>query len=119
MKTGEDLYCKVQQSPRLPRVVLMLDSQCGRQGPPNPESRTSTDHQSERSTKYEETCRGNFDYRIQGIPDSIVQKEDSNRKEIENRLIQQFETHPNREVANKGFEQDLRNSSRSRMSRRG
>ena len=50
-----------------------------------------------RRAKYEETCSGNVDYRIQGTLHSAVQKEDSNRKEVVTRLIQQFETHPNRE----------------------
>ena len=43
--------------------------------------------------KYEETRRGNADYRIH----SAVQNEDSNRKEMVIRLTQQFETHPNRD----------------------
>ena len=47
--------------------------------------------------RYRETCRGNVDYRIQGLPHSTVQKEHSKRKEIVNRLIQQFENHPSRE----------------------
>ena len=47
--------------------------------------------------EYRETCRGNVDFRTQGIPHSTVQKEDSNRKEIVKRLIQQFENHPNRD----------------------
>ena len=46
---------------------------------------------------YRESCRGNVDYRIPGIPHSIVQKEDSNRKETVKRLIQQFQNHPNRD----------------------
>ena len=119
MKTGEDLYCKVHQSPRLPRVVLTPNLQHGRQDLPNPKARKSTDHQSEQSVqyretcrslledtrrkhleesqrgKYRETCRGNTDYRIPGILHSTVQKEDSNRKETVKRLIQQFENHPN------------------------
>ena len=57
MKTGEDLYCTVHQSPRLPRVVLTPNSRCGRQDPPNPEARKSTDHHSEQSVTYRETCR--------------------------------------------------------------
>ena len=98
MKTGEDLCCKVYQSPRLPRVVLITpNSQYGRQDLSNPDVRTSADHQSERSAKYEETRRGNVDHRIQGVPRSAVQKEDSNRKEIVKRLIQQCENHPNRD----------------------
>ena len=39
MKTGEDLYCKVHQSPRLPRVVLTPNFQHGRQDPSNLEAR--------------------------------------------------------------------------------
>ena len=47
MKTGEELYCKVFQSPRLSRVVLTPNSQHGRQDPPNPDERKSTDHECE------------------------------------------------------------------------
>ena len=42
MKTGEDFYCKVHQSPKLPRVVLTPNLQYGRQDPLNPEARKST-----------------------------------------------------------------------------
>ena len=121
MKTGEDLYCKVHQSPRLPRVVLAPNSKYGRQDLSTPEARKSTDHQSEQSVKCRETCRllledtsrkhpgesqrckcretcrGNVDYKIPGIPHSTVQKEDSNRKDTVKRLIQQFENHHNRD----------------------
>ena len=105
MKTEEDLYCKMYQSPRLPRVVLTPNLHHGRQDLPNPEARTSADHQSEESAKYEETrrsryketCLGNVDDGVQSIPYSTVQKEDSNRTEIVKRLIQQFENHPNRD----------------------
>ena len=86
-----------------------------------PKREKSADHPCEQSAKYEETRRshledtrrkhleenhrakyketrlGIVDYRIQGKPHSTVQKEDSNRKEIEQRLIQQFENHPNRD----------------------
>ena len=86
MKTGEDLYCKEYQSPRLPRVVLTSNLQHGRQDPSNLEATKSADHPSERSAKNEEThhshledtrrkhleenhrakcrktCRGNVDY---------------------------------------------------------
>ena len=121
MKAGEDLYCRVHQSPRLPRVVLTPNLQCGRHHPPIPEARKSTDHHSEQSVqyketcrslledtrrkhleesqrgKYRETCRGNVDYRIPDFPLSTVQREDSYRKETVKRLIQQFETHPKRD----------------------
>ena len=113
MKTGEDLYCKVYKSPRLPRVVPTPNSQHGRQDPPNPDARKSTDHQSEQrlyretcrslieDTRREhpgesqrclcrETCRGFDDYRIPGIPHSTA------RKTVK-RSSQQFENHPNRD----------------------
>ena len=45
--------------------------------------------------KHKETCRGNADYRIPGIPHSTVQKEDSDRKEIVKILIHQFKNHQN------------------------
>ena len=115
MKTGEELDCKVCQSPRLPRVV---HSRNGRQDPPNPDARKSTDHQSEQrlyretcrslleDTRredpaenqrclYRETCRGNVDYRIPGFPHSTVLKVDTNLKETVKRLIRQFENHLN------------------------
>ena len=106
MKTGEDLYYKENQSPRLARVVLTPNLHHGRQDLSNPEAKTSADHQSEQSVKYREICPshfedtlrkhleesqrgkyretsdGNVDYRIPGIPHSTVQKEDSNRKEV-------------------------------------
>ena len=63
MKAGEE-YSKVYQSPRLPRAVLTPNLNHGRQDLFHSEARTSSDHQSERSPKYEETRRGNVDYRI-------------------------------------------------------
>ena len=75
MKTGEELYCKVFQSPRLPRVVLTPNSQNGRQDPPDPDARKSTDHKSEKRP-YRETCRGNVDFRIPGTPHSRKQSKD-------------------------------------------
>ena len=72
MKTGEDLYYKVFQSPRLPRVALTPKLHHERQDLSDLVARTSADHQNERSAKYEEHRRGNVDYRIQGIPHSTV-----------------------------------------------
>ena len=59
--------------------------------------------------KYRETCGGNVDYRIPGVPDSTIQKEDSNRKETVKRPIQQLENHPNRDSS-----QSVQQSRRSR-----
>ena len=61
MKIGEDLYCKVHESPRLPRVVLTPNLQHGRQELPNTEARKSSNHQSEHSVQYREICRSLFD----------------------------------------------------------
>ena len=54
MKTGEELHCKVDQSPNLPRVVPAPNSQ--HQDSPNPDARKSTDHHCEQRL-YRETCR--------------------------------------------------------------
>ena len=114
----EDWQGFLLQSTPIPKVTA---SRHGRHDPSNLEAGKSADHQSEQSVKYRETrrshlqnshhkhlaenhrakynetCRGNVDYRIQGKPHSTVQKEDYNRKEIVKRLIQQFENHPHRD----------------------
>ena len=46
MKTKEELYHKVCQSPRLPRIVLKPNSQSGQQDQPDQDARKSSDHQS-------------------------------------------------------------------------
>ena len=94
MKTKEELYHKVYQSPRLPRV---------QQDQPDQEARKSQNHQSA-SASYEETRSGNVDLRIPGIPHSTVQQQDTNRRETVKKLIQKFENHPNKEF----FLQDLK-----------
>ena len=106
MKSGEELYNKVYQSPRLQRkAVLKPNLHHGRQDLPNLEGRTSVDHQSKVSEEYGETrseefgdtrC-GNIDFRIQGPPHSTFQKQDDSRRETVKKMIHQFETHPNRE----------------------
>ena len=71
----------------------------------NLEARTSVDHHSKesegygetRSEEFGETRSGNIDFRIQGLPHSTVQREDDVRIETVKKLIDQFETHPNRE----------------------
>ena len=82
MKIGKEFYCKEYLSPRLPRAVLSPNLRHERQDLSNPETRTSADHQRERSAKYEETRRGYVDHRIQGIVHSTAQKEDSNHKKF-------------------------------------
>ena len=95
MKTKEELYHKIYQSSRLPRVVLKPNSQTGQQDQPDQEARKSSDHQSV-SGSYEETRSGKVDYRIPGIPHSTVQQPDTNRRESK-KLIQQFDIHPSKE----------------------
>ena len=51
---------------------------------------------------------GNADKRIPGIPHSAVQQQDTNRRETVKKLIQQFESHPNKEF----FLQDLKKDRR-------
>ena len=102
MKTKEELFHKVCQSPRLPRIVLKPNSQSGQQDQPDQDARKSSDHQSA-SGSYGETSSGNVDYRIPGIPHSAVQQQDTNHRETAKKLIQQFENHPNKEF----FLQDL------------
>ena len=44
MKTKEEVYHKVYQSPRLPRVILKPNSQSGQQDQLDQEARKSSDH---------------------------------------------------------------------------
>ena len=49
-----------------------------REHPPTIKSKRSEGYEETRGSRYEETRSGNIDYRIQDIPHSAVQKEDSN-----------------------------------------
>ena len=93
---GKETY----QSPRsLPKAVFKPNLYHGRQDRFNLEARTSVDHQSKESEEYGETCGeefgetrgGNVDFRLQGLPHSIVQKQDDVRRETVKKLIHQFE----------------------------
>ena len=102
MKSGEELYNKVYQSPRLPRkAALKPNLHHGRQDFPNLDARTSADESEEYGeTRGEESGElriGNIDFRMHGSPHSTIQKEDDVRRETVKKLIHQFETHPNRE----------------------
>ena len=67
-------------------------------------ARASVDHlsieygENRSSREYGETRCGNIDFRIQGLPHSIVQQQDHTRKEAIKKLIHHFETHPNLEA---------------------
>ena len=47
---------------------------------------------------YNESCRSGIDFRIQGLHHSAVQEQDHIFKEAVQKLIHQFETHPNKEA---------------------
>ena len=105
MKTKEELYHKVYQSPRLPRVVLKANSQSGQQDQQEEDARTSCDHPSASQSSRETWCN-NVDYRIPGKHHSAVEQQDTNRRDTVKKLIQQFESDPNKE----SFVQDLNKS---------
>ena len=77
--------------------MLKPNSQSGRQDQHDQEARESSDHQSVSESCGATYSSSNIDNRIQGIPHSTVQKQDTNRRETVKQLIQQFENHPNRE----------------------
>ena len=66
------------------------------------DARTSGDQPSGSQSSWETWCN-NVDYRIPGILRSAVEQQDTNRKDKVKRLIQQIESHPDRE----SFLQDL------------
>ena len=97
MKTGEELYCKVHQSPRLPRVTLVPNSQHSRKDLPITDSRKSHDCESEEH-EHRETCSsGRVDFQIPSIPHSTVEQVETSRKETVKRLVEQFEKSPKQE----------------------
>ena len=53
-----------------------------------------------------ETCRGEKDFRIQGLPHTTVQEQDHSRKEAVQKLIHHFETRPNREALQADLKQN-------------
>ena len=99
MKSGEELYSKIDHSPEFPqRIVLKPNLHCGHQDTTSSDARTSVDHSDKHGGTYRETCRGEIDFRIQGLPHSVVQEHDHIRKKAVQKLIHQFENHPNKEA---------------------
>ena len=98
MKTVEEFFCKVYQSPRLPRETLVPNSQHDQKDALITDSRKLHDCESE-VHKHRETCGSNrVDFRILGIPHSTVEQVETNRKETVRRLVEQEENHPNRNM---------------------
>ena len=102
MKTQDELCQKVRLTPRLPRVVLRSNSQCGQQDLRSQEARSSWEPSSD-SKSYGETWNSAVDYRIPGIPLSTVEQQDTTRENKVKKLIEKFEKHQQKE----SFLQDL------------
>ena len=87
------------------RIVLEQNLHCGRQNNTSSDARTSVDHSDKHGGTHRETCRGEIDFRIQGLPHSAVQEHDHFRKKAVQKLIQQFENHPNKEALREDLQQ--------------
>ena len=83
-KSGEELYSKSYQSPTAPQSQNTATS----------DTRKSVDHSDKHGGTYRETCRGEVDFRKQGLPHSAVQEHDHIRKQAVQKLIHQFEKSP-------------------------
>ena len=102
VRTLEELYQKVRQTRRFPRVVLKSNSQCGQQDLRSQDARSSCDPPSD-SKSYGETWNNASDYIILGIPISIVEQQDTTRENKVKKLIEKFESQQHKE----SFLQDL------------
>ena len=87
------------------RVVLKPNLHCERQDTTSSDARTYVDHSDKHGGTYRETCRGEIDFRIQGLPHSCVQEHDHFRKQAVQKLIHQFENHPNKEALQEDLQQ--------------
>ena len=104
MKTKEEGYLKVCLTPRLPRAVLKPNSRSSQQDQQEQDARSSCDHPCGSKGSGETWCN-NVDNRIPGIPHSAVKQQDTNRRDTVKKLIQQFESHPNKESILQDFKQ--------------
>ena len=93
ISSREVLNNKIYESHRSPRKVVLEPAwHEGLTDTTSIEERVSNAH----SSKHGDTCCGEIDCRIQGLPHKIEQ-EDHTRKEVK-KLTHQFETHSNREA---------------------
>ena len=108
-KSGEESYNKAYQSPIAPqRIVLKPNLNNERQDTTSSDARASFDHSDKHGGTYRETCRGEIDLRIHGLPHSAVQEHDHIREEAVQKLIHQFENHPNKEALQADLKQNHR-----------
>ena len=104
VKTQKELYQEVRLPPRLPRVVLKANSQCGQQDLRSQDAISSWEPSSD-SNSYSETCNRTVDYRISGVPLSAVEQQDTTRENKVKKLIEKFENQHK-----ESFHQDLRHT---------
>ena len=83
-------------TPRVPRVVLKMNSQYGLQDPQNQDARSSWEASSD-SKSYGETCNNTVDHRILGVPLSEVEQQNTRRENKVKKLIEMFENHKYKE----------------------
>ena len=77
MNSREELYIRTYHSLIAShRVVLKLNLNCERQDTTSSDARTSFDHSDKHGGTYRKTCRGEKDFRIQGLSHSAVQEHD-------------------------------------------
>ena len=116
-KSGEELYSKTYHSPTAPqRTVLKPNLPCERQDTRSSDASTSFDLSSKHNKDcdgatygtYNESCRGEIAFRIQGLFHSAVQEHDHIRKKAVPKMIHQFETHPKKEALH--LRQQVKNS---------
>ena len=99
-REGGGQFNKTYQSPIAPQRNLLKPNlnNCERQDTTSFEARASFDHSDKHGGTYRETCRGGIDFRIPGMTHSAVQEHDHIRKKAVQKLIHQFEHHPNKEA---------------------
>ena len=85
--------------------VVVRKSGEERQDTASSDVRTSFDHSDKHGGTWRETCRGETDIRIWGLPLSAVQEHDHIRKQAAQKLIHQFENHPNKEAPQEDLQQ--------------
>ena len=83
----------------------------GRQDTTSSDARKSFDHSDKHKENcdggtYNESCRGEIELKIRGLPHSAVQEHDHIRKKAVQKLIHQFETHPSKEVLQADLKQN-------------
>ena len=111
-KSEEEVCSKTFQCHTVPqRIVRKPNLHYGRQDTASSDARTPSDHSiKHRETcgggTYNESCRGEIDFRIQGLPIRPFKSKITPAREAVQKLIHQFETHPNREALKADLKQN-------------